>query len=94
MTFFGVTSKGSVERPNLRVKSLGKREVGSVVGGMPFEFDGDLDGTKIVRSEIEGHIERIDDGESLSGVFRGQAVSHSPARQRTRHLVLSEKWSV
>lgn len=61
---------------------------------MPFELDGDLNRTNVVRSEIEAHIERIDDGKRLCGVCSGQTVSDPSARQRTGHLVFGEKRGV
>jgi hypothetical protein len=65
VTSFGVTSERPIERPYLCVQSLGKREIGSVIRGMSFEFNGDLHGSSVVRSEIESHVERIDDCQGL-----------------------------
>lgn len=60
-----VARKGSVEGPYLGVQSFGKREIRSVICRMPFELDGYLYGTSVVRSEIESHVESIEDCEGL-----------------------------
>lgn len=58
---------------------------------MAFKLDRDLNGSGIVGGQVEGHVEGVDDRQSLGGILGREAVSHAPSGQGAGDLVLSQQ---